>query len=300
MNNKIQIPLPACFSFKECLWFLNRDYDECLYRVYEDSVVKAISINKEPFLISVRENNNALEITILSGKASALQIEAIKKYVCNWFDLEKDLLPFYAQLKKVAGLAYMVESYHGLRLMGIEDLFEALCWSVIGQQINLTFAYKLKRRIVEKYGNSITYENEVYYLFPEPEAFASVTVADLRAMQFSDTKASYLLGVARLFAGGELSHQILQELSTLEDKQKALTAIRGIGIWSANYAMMKSLRIDSCIPHGDVGLLKALVDHQLIKERNENEKIEKLFKKFKGFESYLVFYLWRSLSGKEV
>ena len=75
-----------------------------------------------------------------------------------------------------------------------------------------------------------------------------------------------------------------------------LLAQKGIGEWTANYALMKSLRDPQCIPHGDIGLLNALANHNIISDRNELDKIATLFKTFPGWESYLVFYLWRSLT----
>jgi DNA-3-methyladenine glycosylase II len=101
-----------------------------------------------------------------------------------------------------------------------------------------------------------------------------------------------------MFAEGSISQQMVQQCATYEAQVALLTAIRGIGIWTANYALMKTLKQLQAIPYGDVGLLNALLDHQLIKDKKDTAGIDKLFKRFKGWESYLVFYLWRSLSSK--
>ncbi|HZE83576.1 MAG TPA: DNA glycosylase, partial [Puia sp.] len=221
----------------------------------------------------------------------------LRNYIIDWFDLGRDIDPFYTLLKKDKRLAYMVEEYKGLRLIGIVDLFEALCWSVIGQQINLQFAYKTKRRLVERYGSRIEYGGKNYYLFPTPGQLAAATMEELKGMQFSQNKARYLIGLGEVFAKGDLSKEQLIAIDGLEERRKALTDLKGVGIWTANYSLMKSLRDPTCIPHGDVGLLNALAGHAIIKERSEEQKIEKLFSKFPGWESYLVFYLWRSLAG---
>jgi len=284
------------FNFGECLWFLDRNYDDCLYRIVGGEVRRAIYVNGETVLFGVREEGNALRVEILQGKTTPENLDAVTAYVREWFDLDKDLNEFYALLKKDKHLAYMPDAYRGLRLMGINDLFEALCWSIIGQQINLTFAYALKRRLVEKYGSRIVYNNEPYYLFPTYEALAGALTEDLRAMQFSRGKAEYLTVTARAFAQGEMGREILLALPDTESQTKALTKLKGIGIWTANYALMKSLRTKNSIPHGDAGLLKALVEHHIIKTRDETEKIDRFFKKYEGWESYVVFYLWRSLS----
>ena len=150
--------------------------------------------------------------------------------------------------------------------------------------------------MVEAFGLKTEYEGITHLLLPEYERLAQVTVPELRAMQFSDKKAEYIITVAKAFAAGTLSKEILLATKGLEARQQMLTKLKGIGIWTANYALMKSLREQGSVPHGDVGLLNALARHGIIKERSETAKIEKLFKEFKGWESYLVFYLWRGLA----
>jgi DNA-3-methyladenine glycosylase II len=290
------IPVDSLFSFKECLWFLNRDFDDCMHAIEGNTVVKALEIERQSCLLRIGDSGVGLKVDILEGKHTPALEQAIVKFIDEWFDLGRDLQPFYRLLEKQKKLAYMTEAYQGLRLVGIPDLFEALCWSIIGQQINLTFAYRLKRRLVEQYGRSISYKGNHYHLFPEPAALAKADITALRNMQYSQKKAEYIIGIAEIFNEGTISKTILQHLSSFSAQQQALTAIRGIGIWTANYALMKSLRMAEAIPYGDVGLLQALVNHGLIKDRKDVTGIDRLFAKFKGWESYLVFYLWRSLS----
>lgn len=298
MGAKITLPEPASFSFNECAWFLNRNYDDCLHIIKENEIIKAVEIDGKAFLLSITSQNKTLQIEILKGAPTKEDEILLIAYITEWFDLNTVIEPFYKLLKKHKKLAYMSKEFKGLRLVGINDLFEALCWSIIGQQINLAFAYKLKRRLVEKYGTAIKFENQLHYLFPATEILAKVSVEELRAMQFSNSKAKYLIGAAQAFASKSLSREMLLSLPSVEEQLKALTNLKGIGVWTANYALMKSFRVPSSIPHGDVGLLNALVNHGIIKDRSELKKIDALFRKYKGWESYLVFYLWRSLAVK--
>lgn len=292
-TKKFNIPVPEDFNFAECRWFLDRGYDDCVHKVRGERIVKALQLDGRELLVEIVEGKGNLEITILEGKVND---SVLADYVRDWFDIDKELAPFYTLLKKDKRLAYMVEEYKGLRLVGIVDLFEALAWSIIGQQINLTFAFTLKRRLVEKYGASISHGGEIFHLFPDCRALAKLEVEDLRPLQFSGSKAAYLIGLANAFAGGALSREMLLALPDRESRLQALMKIKGIGIWTANYSLMKSLRDPSGIPHGDTGLLTALANHGVIKDRKELTKIERFFSKYKGWESYLVFYLWRSLS----
>ena len=302
MNNKktIFIPLPADFSWEECIWYLDRNYDECLQTLAGDRMIRAVRLGGRDVLFRIGAGAGGLEVEILGecGVGGPAVADLLREYIVDWLDLERDLAPFYELLKKDKRLAYMSEKYRGLRLIGIVDLFEALCWSVIGQQINLRFAYATKRRLVERYGGRIEYEGNTHYLFPTPGELALATEEELRAMQFSRGKAKYLTGLAQVFSCGGLSKEKLIAVEGLENRRKMLTDLKGVGIWTANYCLMKSLRDTTCIPHGDVGMLNALASHSIIKDRQEEEKIARLFSKYPGWESYLVFYLWRSLTEK--
>lgn len=289
-----EIALPPNFSFQECLWFLDRNYDDCLHEVRPDSVRKLLLVHNEPTLIDISENNNSLIVKVLCGKFDK---NTITKFVYEWFDIERDLTNFYDLLSRDADLDFMVSEYRGLRLLGIPNLFEALCWSIIGQQINLTFAYKLKRKITETFGTKLSFEQTDYYLFPQPEIVADLQVSDLIPMQFSTRKAEYLIEIAKQFVLGNISKEKLEKMNTSESI-KTLINVRGIGEWTANYALMKSLKRLECVTYGDVGLYNALFSLKNFPKRPSREQLNSFFANFKNWEAYTVFYLWRSLAVK--
>ena len=74
--------------------------------------------------------------------------EKVALYIWEWFDLGQNIEGFYQLASKDNILKELTKRYDGLRIVGIPDLFEALVWAIIGQQINLTFAYTLKKRFV--------------------------------------------------------------------------------------------------------------------------------------------------------
>ena len=289
-----KIPIPENFSFQECLWFLDRNYDDCLHEVRSDSVRKLLLIDDISTLIEIYEEDKYLIIKVLIGKNSGNEIIG---FVKEWFDIDRDLTDFYQLLSQDSELAYMNSEYKGLRLLGIPNLFEALCWSIIGQQINLTFAYKLKRKMTEAFGTKLTYENEDYYLFPSPEIVVNLQVSDLILMQFSTRKAEYLIEIAKQFVSKNISKSKLEQMTTPE-AIKALVSIRGIGEWTANYALMKSLKRLECVTYGDVGLYNALFALKGFPKRPTREQLDSFFENFKNWEAYMVFYLWRSLAVK--
>ncbi|MDR8391388.1 DNA-3-methyladenine glycosylase [Aliifodinibius sp. S!AR15-10] len=296
INNKtIRISKPDIFSFSECLHFLDRGYDDCLYTIDGDRVFKPLRIGDRQELIQVKEVDDVLEVTLLTGGTAKDALRIATDFVTEWFDLERDLQPFYQLLNSDDRLSWMTERFFGLRLMGIPDLFEALCWCVIGQQINLTFAYRLKRKLVETYGTFITYEGRRYYYFPEPELLAGLTVKELKELQFSRQKAEYIIGIANDFADNSLSKKHLANMGSKQMVSRLMN-IRGVGEWTANYVLMKSLRKPDCITHGDTGLQTAVSSVLDLDRKPKRDEVETVFDAYTGWESYLVIYLWRTLS----
>jgi len=296
VTQTITVPIPAPFDFDQCHFFLDRGYDECLYQLDEQKVHRAIAYEDVLLPFSVMYNNNQLIIET-PKTLNEEQLEFIKEYVEDWFDLKRDIQPFYDLLGSKPKLKSLVGKYHGLRLIGIPDLFEAMCWSVIGQQINLTFAFKLKRTLVELYGKSIEWNGHKLFHFPNPEALVDLDEETLRANQFSRGKIQYLKNVALAFTQNGLSKKSISDIPDFESRQNRLTEIKGIGIWSANYALMKTLHQPEAIPFGDTGLTQSLFNHQIISDRKDEVAIRKFFKTVKTWEAYTVFYLWRSLAG---
>ncbi|OEK00497.1 hypothetical protein BFP97_02770 [Roseivirga sp. 4D4] len=295
MTRTTTLQTPALFDFDQCYFFLDRGYDECLYRLDKQKVHRAITYEEVLLPFSVMHNNNELIIETPKN-LNDNQLEFIKEYVTEWFDLKRDIQPFYDLLGSKASLKLLVDKYHGLRLIGIPDLFEAMCWSIIGQQINLTFAFKLKRKLVELYGKSIEWNGHKLFHFPTPEALVHLDEELLRANQFSRGKIQYLRNVALAFTQNGLSKKSISEIPDFESRQKKLIDIKGIGIWSANYALMKTLHQPEAIPFGDTGLTQSLFNHQIIADRKDEVAIKKFFQTVKNWEAYTVFYLWRSLA----
>jgi len=103
------------------------------------------------------------------------------------------------------------------------------------------------------------------------------------------------MNISNAFLENQISKKILLDCKDKTERVEQLTTIKGIDIWSANYVLMKSYRDMSCITYGDSGLNKAI--HTIFKTQKKptKDEIDMIFKDFKNWESYLNFYLWKSL-----
>lgn len=226
---------PKEFNFEECLVFLGRSDQEILHQIKERSVYKLIKVKESLILFKISFINGSITVEFPIHPPSFDSRIKVAEYVWDWFDLDQDLGEFYQIARQDNILKELTEKYYGLRIIGIPDLFEALVWAVTGQQINLTFAYTLKKRFVEQFGESLIFNEETFWIFPSYEKIATLGVEDFRKLQFTSRKAEYIIGIAKAMNNGELTKAGLLQKQDYEQVQKSLMSLRGVGAWTADY-----------------------------------------------------------------
>jgi DNA-3-methyladenine glycosylase II len=152
-------------------------------------------------------------------------------------------------------IAALDARFHGLRTVRQFDLFAALIRCVSAQQVNLRWATTTRRRLAEAFGNRHTLDGHTVYSL-NPARIARADVAELRALQFTTRKAEYIIAIAEAIASGELR---LEMLAALPDEEviAQLTAIRGVGRWSAEWILARTLGRPAVVA-GDLGMRKAV------------------------------------------
>ncbi len=290
----IFLPTPREFNFLHCLKFLNRSPHECLHYVQNNGWRKLLRLTDKVVLIEVTMSGDNLKISALNTNITAWEQSKVAFYVEEVFDLTRELQPFYQHMKQDMLLDNLCQKFYGLRLIGIPELFEALSWSIIGQQINLTFAYKLKQRLVHAMGEHLSFEGHDYYLFPSPHKISNMSPDDFAGWQYSASKAKYLVGVAKAIDQGSISKTGLLDSSD-EQSLATLLQLKGIGPWSAHYVMMKCLRMTNAYPVADIGLhnaIKASLGHN---EKPSRTELDTFGRRWYPWQAYATFYLWHSL-----
>ena len=152
-------------------------------------------------------------------------------------------------------IAALDARYPGVRSVGQSNLFGALIRCISTQQVNLRWAATCRRRLAETFGRSHRVNGNLVYSL-DPARLATLEVADIRALQFTNRKAEYIINVARVIASGGLTITILDRL-TDEEIITRLTAIRGVGEWTAEWILARTLGRPRVVA-GDLGVRKAV------------------------------------------
>lgn len=152
-------------------------------------------------------------------------------------------------------VADLTARYPGLRLPMTPDPFETLIGAITAQQVNLAWATTTRRRLVEATSSCYQFDDTDVWRFPTPTEVAALDVSDYRAMQFTTRKSEFILDLASAALEGSLDG--LHELPNAEVLNR-LTAIRGIGRWSAELVLGRCLGRMDVVAAGDLAVRKAV------------------------------------------
>ena len=161
--------------------------------------------------------------------------------------------------------------------------FVTLARAVVGQQIATKTADALWQRFLGVAGRT-----------PSPAAVRNLTVADLRAAGLPIRKAEYILDLALAFDTGRVHPQRWAEMDDA-DVVAELTAIRGIGRWTAEMFLIFNLQRPDVLPLDDPGLLKAISLHYFSGEPVSRFEAREVSHSWQPWRTVATWYLWRSL-----
>jgi DNA-3-methyladenine glycosylase II len=172
-------------------------------------------------------------------------------------------------------------------------VFEALTWAIMGQQINLSFAIALRRSFIQVAGIA---HSSGLLCYPEAQKVARIDIDALLSRKFSRAKAETLLRLARLVSDGTLS---LERDADIATASAALLAVKGIGPWTVNYALLRGYGYADCSLHGDVAIRAAL--QRLLGEDSKPDmaRTETLLAQWAPHRTMAAAHLWASLSSTE-
>ncbi len=285
----IRLDLPADYPLAHLLRSLGRDAQSLTERLSGSVYETASDLAGVPATLRIAFSRARAEVTAVSDHpVGPAQLRAAHALAAGILGLDQDPAAF-ARLARRLGLARLVAGRAGLRVNRTAGAYDGLLWSIIGQQINLPFACVLKRRLVEALGTPLPGGLRT---LPPASALARLDPSDLRPWQYSRQKAEYLIGAARLVADGTLDLGSLQGLSATR-AERTLLAVRGLGPWSVNYLMMRSLGFPDCVPLGDTGVTSGLQALLSLEDRPDTDATRRLMAVFSPHRSLATVHLWQ-------
>ena len=203
----------------------------------------------------------------------------------NLFDLSArpDIIANCLMADQILGHA--VSAHPGLRVPGAFDGFELAIRAVLGQQVSVKAAATLAARLTDAYGEEIeTPFADLRRLSPRPEHLAGADVEEISSLGIVGARANTIVALAQAVASGGLN---LEAGARPERMIERLTAIAGIGQWTAHYIAMRALRWTDAFPSNDLVLRKNLGGVSA-------KEAEEMSQAWRPWRSYAVLHIWNS------
>ncbi|MDE2518464.1 MAG: DNA-3-methyladenine glycosylase 2 family protein [Methanocorpusculum sp.] len=159
------------------------------------------------------------------------------------------------------------------------DLFAALVNCVIAQQISTKAAETVQGRVADRCGGSVT-----------PEQIVRFSEEEIQSLGMSRRKAGYIRGIALAFVSGQIDAEKLRDAE--EDRIiRELTALSGIGIWTAEMLMLHSLQRPDICSWNDLGIRRGMMRLYGMETISKDE-FEGLRRRYSPYGSVASIYLW--------
>lgn len=241
-----------------------------------------------------------LAITVPGVRSAAVAALAAAE-VRRVFGLDFDLPGFYLMAKADPALAPLVEPLYGMRPTLAPTALEMLVGSITAQQVNLSFAFACRARLVRRYGTVVAAGGAEVWAFPDAQALAVARVREMRALKYSTRKAEYIRDLARAVTAGTLDLDALGAATSAEVIAR-LTALRGLGRWTADWYLARCCGRGDVCPAGDLAVRKAF-DHYYGRGRTLSEQaIRRRARAWGPHQNLAVHYLLAGmrLAGRRV
>jgi AraC family transcriptional regulator of adaptative response / DNA-3-methyladenine glycosylase II len=232
--------------------------------------------------VSPLPGENALELRVSGAPPAALlQLSSVARRV---FDVAADPQRIALGLRRDELVGPLVRQRTGLRIPGAWDPFECAVRAVLGQQVSVAAGRTFASRLVLLAGTTISGgAHGLTHLFPSASAVAA---ANLEGLGVTRSRAATLHALAHAVLAGRIDFG-----ADPAEVAAALTAVPGIGPWTAQYVALRALGEPDAMPAGDLVLRRmAAGSTQALSAR----ELEARAQSWQPWRSYAVMHLWHA------
>jgi DNA-3-methyladenine glycosylase II len=294
VNERFTLPVVSPFRLDFTVWALRRRKKNVIDQWVGSKYIRVIASNKNPVKITITQEGTMDEpklIAVLRGKkrpTDHVQKDALL-LIQKMLGLNVNLQPFYMLANNNDVLLSLVQQFLGVKPPCFPSIFEALVNSIACQQITLDLGILLLNRLSESFGLEFDDGGVLLHAFPRPEDLANISEEDLKKLGFSYQKAR---AIKELAIGVESKKIDLVNLEQMTNKKvvEYLSAIRGIGRWSAEYVLLRGLGRVNVFPGDDVGAQNNLKRLFHLDKTPSYEEIKKLTSQWHPYEGLVYFH----------
>lgn len=240
-----------------------------------------------------------LVVELQSERLNSSDTKLAAERVAWLLGTEQDLAPFYQAAKEDDCLSAIVRQFHGLHLPHTASVYEALVLAILGQQIATNVARIIRTLIIETHGPTQEFDGQEFYAFPRPETLGALSVEQLRTMKLSQRKAEYVQGIsqaAKHFSPDETpdGFESLHRMSD-ENVVKSMVELRGVGVWTAQWVLIRALGRPDALPLGDLALRRVVSRVYFSGFEINDAQLDEFAQRWSPWRAYATVYLFTAM-----
>jgi AraC family transcriptional regulator of adaptative response / DNA-3-methyladenine glycosylase II len=275
------------YDWNALLGFFRARAVEGVERVDAERYARTLCHEGELGTLEIRHvpSDRALVATIRFPNVRALP--AIVARIRRQFDLAADLVTIGARLAEDPWLAPLVAARPGLRSAGAWDGFELGVRAILGQQVSVVAARRLNAELVRSCNRRVPGEAAgpgLTLVFPSPD---DVLAADLSRLPVPGARRRALVHLAEAVRADPA---LFEPRPTIDETVARLTAVTGIGEWTAQYIALRAARDPDAFPASDLGLQRAAALE--LGERPSAKVLLGHAERWRPFRAYAAEHLW--------
>jgi len=279
----VRLPCRAPYSWADVMRFYSMRAIPGVEAISDGSYRRVLRVAGEVCVIEVRESGQAGSLDLTLHGVPTESLFAVIQLARDVFDLDAPSGDISAVLSRDARLRALLKHQPGVRVPGAWDGFELTVRAILGQQISVKAATTIAGRIATRYGCPLeSPDGELTHLFPTAERLRRVRFNNIGLVR---SRAEPLRRLSAAVADGDVTFDPLQDL---DEFRRRLTAIKGIGDWTAEYVLMRAIKHPDALPASDLGLIKALSPGERVAPAVLSARAEA----WRPWRSYAAMLLW--------
>jgi DNA-3-methyladenine glycosylase II len=255
---------------------------------------RVLAIGGKPVLIGVTQTGPVdaprLKVIASGEHVSARMKDAAVLGLERLLGLRIDLSAFYELASKEPRLHELAGRFRGLKPPRFPTVWEGIVNGIACQQLSLTVGILLLNRLSASCGLAFKTQDEARYTFPRPEDVAVAEPDTIRSLGFSGAKTRALLELGREISGERVDLEALEGLSN-EQAVSKLVELRGVGRWTAEYALLRGLGRIDLFPGDDVGARNNLKRWMRLQGPLDYPRVAHVVSRWKPYGGLIYFHL---------
>lgn len=282
--------LPPDYRQADMLAFHQRDVQAVAERVDQETLHKGICWEGDPACLTIAfEPGRAVATLEVDGQPEVGSQIRLEQMVRRMLGLTQPVEIFEQEYADHPLLGPLIRRRPGLRVAMTTTPFEALTWAIIGQQISVSAAVSIRRKLIIA---ADTPHRSGLLCYPDAARIMSLEDEELLRAGLSRTKAQTIKTLSESVVNEQLQLDQWVENLDAEQVSERLNAVKGIGPWTVSYALMRGFGwLDGSL-HGDVAVrrnLQALLGRE---EKISQEETKRWLEDYSPWRALVGAHLW--------